>query len=153
MLETIDEEKRKFMQDMEEVIRAGRKLKGWARYSFTAMPHQTPFVVSCQTFVWLLYRAHGGIIPWLLSELLYWGIPVEGFLQAGPGNLVFSRRKRGYVFYDSMRAKNGVGHVGIFTGTGVLHASLEAGTVVEESVEDFLGEPGMFRGIYRVPKR
>lgn len=141
------------MHSAQEIIRAGRALIGNTAYDFKATPAQAPDVVSCQTFVWMLLQAaRPGMVPWLMSAQLYWGLPAEDVPEEDIC-LVFRKGPK-WNFWDKGRARGGVGHVGIGTPEStVLHCSQSKGTAVEESFEDFFGRPDAFRGIYRVPKR
>lgn len=108
-------------------------------------------MVNCYTLIEWIFAQCGIFLPRSLIGQLYYGDPVAPDLWR-PGDLLFIGDCRWGAYRDEQRAKNGVGHNGIFAGGGmVIHASSRKGTVVREGYQEFLGyDKARFRGIYRV---
>ncbi len=135
----------------ERVISLASNLVGNATYKFVARLDEAPRVINCQTLIAWLYGQCGIVVPDLLSEQLYCGIPVVSLHAAKKGDWVFTKG-RCYNFYDAERARHGIGHIGLIVDQGmVLHASFKARTVVKEPIGAFIGDQNRFRGVYRLP--
>ena len=105
--------------------------------------------MNCHTFVRWLFLQQRVDIPVGLATLLYYGTPME-FQERAPGDIIFTNGHWGN-YWDTERAIKGVGHVGILaTEDSVLHACFRAGTVIENSLQEFLASRKL-RGIYRIP--
>lgn len=52
-----------------------------------------------------------------------------------PGDLIFTK---GVYGFQNKRLKKKVGHVGLFTGESVIHATWKGKTVIEQNLDEFL---------------
>jgi len=113
----------------------GRSVLGRATYKLGALLCEAPRMFDCSSFTQWLYVSVDQFIPRLSYQQFesceFWR-PAR---LACPGDLVF---RRNIYARSTICPVLGVGHVGFVTlDLSVLHATSRAGTVVEESLDDF----------------
>lgn len=126
-----------------------RRAIGLAAYRRGARIHEAPETVDCSSFVKWAYGQAGIWLPRRTIQQVSAGMPVRrGSLATG--DLVFTRGRRDW--YDTDPAQ-GVGHVGIVTGSGsVVHAMNSGRGVVEDDTDEFFGR-NRFRAACRIVPR
>ncbi|MEI7792501.1 MAG: NlpC/P60 family protein [Candidatus Berkelbacteria bacterium] len=112
-----------------------------------------PEILDCSSLIWWIYRQNGISLPrYSLNQRqasVDTGIWSEDDLEnLQTGDLVFLKGRHPYYLTDE---EDGVGHVGFATGQGtIIHAANGKRGVVEDSVEDFIGDWSNFRGAGRI---
>ncbi|MBX4187385.1 MAG: C40 family peptidase [Candidatus Doudnabacteria bacterium] len=128
-----------------DVVEEARKCIGTSRYRRGAGFYQAPFVLDCSTLTKWVYAKLGIWLPRHSIDQRQMGKRISNS-EFERGDLIFSVGRRSYWHDD---AKDGVGHVGIVTGSGtVIHAANTARGVVEDPIERFVA--GGFRGACRI---
>ena len=123
------------------ILTAARGCIEKSRYVFKRELQNPPDTVNCETLVQFAFRAAGIILPHKCVDQMHYGGEVHWFDLKKSADLVFAAGHwEGYVdTHPKPRTSQRIGHVGIITEhNSVIHASHTAGTVVEESWEDFL---------------
>ncbi len=117
------------------LTKLGRLTIGHSKYKLKALHDDAPEMFDCSLFTQWLYGLAGQSIPRLSFEQFESCDLWRPARLACPGDLVFRR----HVYARSTICPVlGVGHVGFVTvDLSVLHATSRAGTVVEESLDDF----------------
>ncbi len=128
-----------------DVITFARHCIGRSRYQRGARPSHAPAVVDCSSFTKWLYGQCGIWLPRRSIQQREYGEAIaRGRIAAG--DLVFVSGAKNYYLENPT---DGVGHVGIATGTGtVIHAANRKVGVVESPLDAFVGVRG-FRGARR----
>lgn len=128
-----------------EMIALARECIGNSKYSRGADPLKAPAIVDCSSFMMWLYGCRGIELPRRSIQQRTFGEPVK-IENIIAGDLVFVS---GHIDYYEDDPSDGVGHVGIYTGTGtVIHAANKKSGVIESTFDSFI-EGDKFRGIRR----
>jgi len=129
------------------IIELAKKCVGNSRYKRGAGFYQAPFTVDCSTLTKWVYAKLGVWLPRHSIDQRKIGFSVETN-ELKPGDLVFSKGAKPYWEADE---SDGVGHLGIYVGNGlIVHAANRRRNVVEDPIDEFLLPPGSFRGIRRI---
>ncbi len=132
--------------DFSYMIKLARECVGRSEYR-CARPDLAPQVVDCATLLVWVYGQRGIALPRHPIAQRKIGKPVE-LSEVRIGDLVFIRGYR--PLYDC-DPNDAVGHCGIVTERGtVISAANRKRGVVEESIEDFVGNASKFRGARRI---
>lgn len=132
-----------------DLVALARERIGCTTYRLGARLRESPQIVDCSAFTKWLYGKKGVWLPRRSIQQREMGESVP-FDCLAPGDLVFSSGFRG--FYHS-NPKDGVGHVGMVTGTEtVIHAMDRWNHVVESSFSDFIDDCE-YRGAKRIIPR
>ncbi len=132
-----------------DIIEAARKCIGVSEYRRGARLCEASAVVDCSSFTKWLYGQRGIWLPRRSIQQREHGEVVGmGDIVAGDGVFV-----SGFIDYYYDDPRDGVGHVGIATGSGtVIHAANKKSNVIETSLESFVNGND-FRGVRRyIPK-
>lgn len=126
---------------------ARSRLEGRSRYAYRIEDGNPPDTVNCASFAWWVLKQHGLPVPSLTRHLLQTlheqGATTE-VQQAG--DLVFVEYPESRYSFRIPLISNRVSHVGILTDKNtVVHASCNAGCVVEEDVLSFTCNMTHFR--------
>ncbi len=130
-----------------DLIDLARLCIGHSTHRRGARPHEAPAVVDCSSLVKWLFGEYGVWLPRRTIQQRELGHEVSECFEAG--DVVFRSSRQNW-FRNHERCA-GTGHVGIYLGDRrIIHAANTKKGVVEDSLEDFLGnEPGSFRGARR----
>lgn len=130
-----------------DLIKEARKCVGVSRYRRGAAFYQAPFTLDCSTLTKWVYARAGIWLPRHSLDQREMGKPV-GLVQARAGDLIFMSGAADYWHYNPA---DGVGHVGICTDEDtIIHAANRKRNVVEDQLEDFIGDLKHFRGARRI---
>jgi hypothetical protein len=120
---------------------------GASIYRLGAHPNMAPSIVDCSSFVRWLYAQKGIWLPRLSIQQREYGLPVP-LTDIREGDLIFTTSRCGNFFLND--PKDAVGHVGMYTGSGVVHAASKSSGVIETSLANFVRN---FRGVRRYVPR
>ena len=126
---------------------------GSTTYQRGAALWDAPQVLDCSSLIWWIYRQNGISLPrYSLNQRqasVATGIRTETDLtNLRVGDLIFVKGRHPYYLTDK---EDGVGHVGFATGQGtVIHAANSRRGVVQDSIDDFIGDWSNFRGVGRI---
>ena len=132
-----------------DLIEIARQCVRTSLYRRGAKPSEAPQVVDCSSLIKWLYGKRGIWLPRRSIQQRDQGEPVP-FDQIVAGDIIFTL---GWINYYHDDPSDGVGHVGIATGSGtVVHAANQKNNVIESPIESFMGKTNI-RGIRRyIPK-
>ncbi len=91
---------------------------------------------DCSLFTQYVYGQMGIYLPRISIDQFDSGIQAEE--DPVPGDLIFTSGKNGYFHESNPEVK--IGHVGLYTGSSVIHAANTERGVVEDSWEIFFGK-------------
>jgi phenylalanyl-tRNA synthetase beta subunit len=131
-----------YLNIKEFVVTESERLIGTPHKIAASLSYDAPRCFDCSTLTAYVY-AHGGIsIPRITVDQLFFGQEIEE-KDLTPGDLIFSNRKEGDIWYESVdylkgsKFEAGVDHVGIYMGNGyVVHSSRYTGKVVKELLSE-----------------
>lgn len=128
-----------------EPVTIARSVLGIAQYRRGARLREAPTTFDCSSLVKWVYGQMGIWIPRRSIQQRRLGRPVA-LSTCQAGDLIFSSGWRNY-YVD--RPEEGIGHVGLVTGTGtVIQAANRRLGIVEGPIEAWLGKK--FRGVSRL---
>lgn len=127
-----------------DIINLAREQIG-KKYHRGAKISENPDHFDCSSLIKWLYGQKGIYIPRISIDQKSFGTPVP-IEQIKPGDLVFTEGSIPY--YTEDNEDNRFGHVGIYTGEGVVHARSKAKGITEDPLDSFLNSD--FSGIVRI---
>jgi phenylalanyl-tRNA synthetase beta subunit len=138
-----------YIKTKEFVVSEAERLVGTPHKIAASLSYDAPRCFDCSTLTAYIY-AHGGIsIPRITVDQLFFGQEIDE-KDLTPGDLIFSNRKEGDIWYESVdylkgsKFEAGIDHVGIYMGGGyVIHSSRYTDKVVKE----LLSESDNFKNI------
>ena len=113
------------------VVHLARSWVERMRYTFREEDACLPTSVNCYLFTHFVFTQLGLVLPRSLGEQSRSGKGIGRREDWRAADLIFTKGRQGQEYAD------GVGHVGIFGGQSVIHASARMGNVGEESVSIF----------------
>lgn len=119
---------------------------GKSFFVLAADPEKAPLIVDCSSFTKWAFSRVNVELPRHSIEQRRMGKDID-LSQARKGDLIFTTGRYGRNFSCKIYG-NEVGHVGIITDKGVIHATYGLG-VVEITLEEFL-QGRNFRGVKRI---
>jgi hypothetical protein len=129
-----------------DIIALARQCIKISKYRRGARLFEAPNIVDCSSLVKWFYAQRGIWLPRRSIQQHRLGEVVD-IDKIIVNDLVFIS---GWIDYYDDDPKNGVGHVGIATGSGtIIHASDNEVNVVESSLDEFVGDKNKFRGARR----
>jgi hypothetical protein len=135
------------------LLSIARNRIGDTTYQRGAALWDAPKILDCSSLIWWTYRQNGISLPRYSMNQRQMSVDTgikskEDLKNLQTGDLVFLKGRHSYYLTD---AEDGVGHVGFATGQDtVIHAANGKRGVVEDSVEDFIGDWSNFRGAGRI---
>lgn len=132
-----------------DIVDIARQCVGLSSYRRGARPSEAPHVFDCSSFIKWLYGMCGIWLPRRSIQQRKLG-EIITLQNISAGDIIFIS---GRIDYYENDPKDGVGHVGIATGSNsVIHAANKKSGVIESSFQEFVG-PDKFRGARRyIPK-
>jgi len=127
-----------------DIIDLARKQLG-VKYMRGSMPSNKTKSFDCSSLTQWLYGQKGIYIPRISIDQRDFGNSIN-IEELKPGDLVFTNGHINYYWENDKM--NSVGHVGLYTGTSVIHAANKKRGVVEDDLSTFLDDD--FRGATRI---
>lgn len=130
------------MDRKKTLVRLARSLLGKS-YKYGAKPEEAPNAFDCSSFVQYLYRQIGEDLPRTALQQASIGNPIDPNKdELEEGDLLFF--KGGWGHYNP-EWPAGIGHVGIYIGSGKVISARsdgkEGGSVIEEPSSNFVDRP------------